>query len=87
MNKELTVAGLHAALSMLISDGHARKPVCIDKTTFGHVLECDGAVICPIENVRMRFAPMIGDDGELALRKDGTEKGKTCVVLEGGWAS
>lgn len=85
MRKELTVKGLHAALSILIQEGHGRKPVCVDKSTFGHVLEADGAVICPVENVVTKFVPMVSDDGGVDYRKDGTEKGRTTVVLEGGW--
>lgn len=47
----MTVSGLHKQLSELIAAGHGRKPVCINKRTFNHRMEEDGAVILPVESV------------------------------------
>ena len=47
----MTVPGLHKQLSELIAAGHGRKPVCINKRTFNHRMEEDGAVILPVESV------------------------------------
>ena len=41
----MQVRTLYALLGQLIEQGHGRKPVCINKRTFNHVLEDDGAVI------------------------------------------
>ena len=81
----MTVSKLHKQLSELIAAGHGRKPVCINKRTFNHKLERDGAVILPIESVSgPEFIGTADDDGWTKFNRDGTEAGRYTVVLSGG---
>lgn len=81
----ITVARLHKALTALIEQGHGRKPVCIDKSTFHHPLEGDGAVVLEVESVAgPAWISMSDDDGGAKLNGDGTESGRHVVVLKGG---
>ncbi len=80
----LTVRALHTILSDLIVSGHGRKPVCIDKTSFTHPLEQDGAVILHVASVEgPRFVANADDDGGQKWNKDGSESGKQIVILKG----
>jgi hypothetical protein len=80
----ITVGALHKVLSDLVSAGHSRKPVCIDKSTFSHVLESDGAVILPIEKISpVTWVPTVDDDGGTKMNADGSESGRYMVVLSG----
>jgi hypothetical protein len=79
----ITVGKLHKFLGELVAKGHARKPVCIDKATFHHPLESDGATILEVEKGRFMWIPMIDDDGGVKQNKDGTESGRQCLVLRG----
>ncbi|OQA29576.1 MAG: hypothetical protein BWY57_03291 [Betaproteobacteria bacterium ADurb.Bin341] len=81
----MTVFRLHKQLSELIAAGHGRKPVCINKRTFNHRMEEDGAVILPVESVSgPEFIGTTDDDGEMKFNRDGTEAGRYTVVLSGG---
>lgn len=80
----MNVNQLHKALGELIAKGHGRKPVCINKSSFHHPLEMDGAVILAVRNVSgPQFIVMTDDDGGTKFNKDGTESGSYTVVLEG----
>lgn len=80
----ITVARLHKELQRLIDSGHGRKPVCIDKRSFSHPLEQDGAVIFDIDDVLgPMFIGMADDDGFTKWNKDGTESGRRVVLLKG----
>lgn len=80
----MNVAQLHRALGELIAKGHARKPVCINKNSFHHPLEGDGAVILGIDSVQGPiFVGMTDDDGGTKFNKDGTESGFMTVILKG----
>ena len=81
----MTVSRLHKQLSELIAAGHGRKPVCINKRTFNHRMEEDGAVILPVESVSgPEFIGTTDDDGGTKFNRDGTEAGRYTVVLAGG---
>ena len=81
----MTVSRLHKQLSELIAAGHGRKPVCINKRTFNHRMEEDGAVILPVEGVSGPvFITTVDDDGGTKFNRDGTEAGRYTVVLAGG---
>ena len=81
----MTVSRLHKQLSELITAGHGRKPVCINKRTFNHRMEEDGAVILPVESVSgPEFIGTTDDDGGTKFNCDGTEAGRYTVVLSGG---
>jgi len=79
----MTVAKLHKILGEQIAAGHACKPVCINKDTFTHNCESDGVVILDIGTVKVQWVPWSDDDGGQAFNKDGTEKGKSILVLGG----
>jgi hypothetical protein len=82
----VNVNQLHKALGALVEKGHGRKPVCINKTSFNHPLESDGAVILNVQAVTgPRFITMTDDDGGTKFNKDGTESGSYTVVLEGDY--
>lgn len=82
----MTVKALHNQLGKLIKDGHGRKPVCVNKTSFHHVLEEDGAVIFDIDDIRGPiFVYMTDDDGGTKFNKDGSESGRYTVILDGGY--
>lgn len=81
---EMNVKQLHKELGILIAQGHGRKPVCVNKATFSHPLEMDGAVILAVRSVSPpRFIVMTDDDGGTRFNKDGTESGSYTVILEG----
>ena len=79
----MTANRLHKLLSKLIAEGHGRSKICIDKETFWHALESDGAVILDVVSVRPQWVPLTDDDGGAAYNKDGTERGSDCIVLSG----
>lgn len=80
-----TVARLHKELGKLIDQGHGRKPVQVNKQSFYHPLEADGAVILDIASVEGPcWICMADDDGGTKFNRDGTEAGKRVVILKGG---
>lgn len=80
----MTVQRLHKMLGTLIEQGHGRKPVCVDKGTFRHPLEEDGATILDVvECAGPKWIAMADDDGGPKFNQDGTESGKRVVVLSG----
>ncbi|MEM9414963.1 MAG: hypothetical protein AAGA29_05725 [Planctomycetota bacterium] len=80
----MTAKQLHDLLGVLIQQGHARKPVRVDKSSFRHPLEDDGCVILDIEKVTLRSVPNIDDDGGSKMNKDGSESYRQTIVLDGG---
>lgn len=79
----MTLLKLHKIISKAIEMGHGRKPVCVDKSTFQHALESDGAVILHAKSAFLQWVPTLDDDGGTKWNKDGTEAGKSCFVIEG----
>jgi hypothetical protein len=80
----VNVSQLHKTLGALIAVGHGRKPVCVNKFSFSHPLEADGAVILDVEAVEgPHFVAMTDDDGGTKWNKDGTESGRMTVILKG----
>lgn len=79
----LTINRLHKLLSEMIAEGHGRRSVCIDKSTFTHNLEEDGCVILEVCRAKVLTYRRIDDDGGTALRADGTERTITGAVLIG----
>ncbi len=80
----ITVARLHKLLGAMILEGHGRKPVCINKSTFTHPCEDEGTVILNISDVTgPEWIAQADDDGGTKWNKDGTESGKQCVLLLG----
>lgn len=79
----ITVARLHKLLGEMVSDGMGRRPVCVDKSSFCHPLEKDGAVILDVTECRLEAITMVDDDGYPRINKDGTENTRTVIVLGG----
>ncbi len=80
----LTVARLHKALGSLVEAGHGRKPVCINKETFRHPCEMDGAVVLGVEAVvGPEWIGTADDDGGQKMNADGSESGRHVVILIG----
>jgi hypothetical protein len=80
----MTVSALYKRLGELLDEGHGRKPVLVSKNSFRHPLEGDGAVMLDIGHVSdPQWIPMCDDDGGTKWNKDGTESGKTVVLLIG----
>lgn len=78
-----TVARLHKELGKLIEVGHGRKPVYVNKQSFQHNCESDGAVILALCGMGIQWVPTMDDDGGTKWNKDGTESGKVLLVLTG----
>jgi hypothetical protein len=80
----MTVATLHKRLAELVTRGHGRKPVCINKETFRDSLEQDGCVILGVEAIEgPKWIPNCDDDGGTKKNADGSESGRMTVVLKG----
>lgn len=79
----MTIKKLHKLLGSLIDQGHSRKPVYINKGTFTHPLESDGCIALKIVGGSIQWIPTIDDDGFQKYRKDNSECGTHCFVLEG----
>lgn len=80
-----TVASLHRALGKLIDQGHGRKPVQINKSSFQHPLEDDGVIIMDVQTIAGPIWITEADaDGGTKWNRDGTEAGRQVVVLQGG---
>lgn len=80
--KGMTIGRLHTVLADLISKGHARKKVCVQKNTFYCVAENDGAVILGVVTADLECFPMMQEDGGIML-DSGNESCHTAVVLKG----
>ncbi len=77
----MTLNQLHKRLTKLIEQGYGRRTVCVDKPTFSHACESDGANILGVDGVGVRTVRyMVDDSYELA---DGTERQRTVVILAG----
>ncbi len=79
----LTIGRLHTILADLISQGHARKRVCVQKDTFYCVAEDDGAVILGVVSADLECFPMMDEDGGTKILTNGQESCHTAVVLKG----
>ena len=80
----MTLNKLHSLIFRLIKEGHGRRSVFIDKSTFQHNLEIDGCVVLPVEAAEMRTYIILDDDGGTYINADGTERQRTNLVLVGG---
>lgn len=78
-----TINKLHAELGRLIKQGHGRRIVHVDKDTFRHNLEPDGCTVLAVAGLGIVWVPTMDDDGGTKWNKDGTESGRTMLVLAG----
>lgn len=79
----MTVQALHRRLQKLLDEGHGRKPVCIDKKTFGHNCEGDGVTILPVVSLGLVGYTIDDGDGCATINADGTERRRVGLVLVG----
>ncbi len=79
----MTVNKLIKILQKAAADGHGRCPVCVDKPSFTHPLEPDGAVILDVSGTRTESVLMINDDGGTLQEKNGRERYRYSFVLHG----
>ena len=82
--KTMTVARLHKQLSEMVQNGQGWMKVAVNKRSFHHPLESDGAVILDVQSAAFTWVPLTDDDGGTAMRKDGTERGSMRLVIDGG---
>lgn len=80
----MTVKQLYRRLETIIDAGHGRKHVCVNKQTFTHPLESDGACILEISAIEIQTFEMLDDDGWLKELADGSIGMRTCAVITGG---
>lgn len=62
---------------------HGRCRVSVAKDSFRDNRENDGCTILMVNGVDVRWIQDADDDGGLAFNKDGTEHGRTTVILFG----
>lgn len=79
----MTLNKLHKLLGKLIEQGHGRRTVGVDKQSFQDNRENDGPMILPVCEVDVEWINDADDDGGLAFNKDGTERGRTTIILGG----
>ena len=79
----MTIGKLNEITTEMVKNGRSRISVCIDKSTFSHPLEEDGAVIMDVGSAEIQTIPLMDGDGFTEFRKDGSEKLKTKFVLSG----
>jgi hypothetical protein len=79
----VTIAKLHKQLTKLIEAGQGRLEVCIDKSTFLHPLEGDGAVILCVVSAGIDIHEMLDDDGGRKELANGQTATRMALVLRG----
>ena len=79
----MQIRKLHRLLSELIDGGHGHKEVMINKNTFSHPLESDGAVIMPIESIYLDWYELMDGDGFTEVDSRGCEKVKLSLIMDG----
>lgn len=79
----MTINQLHAITEKLIQQGCGRRKVTIDKSTFSHPLEGDGAVILDVASADFECVPILDADGYAERTKSGAEKIMMTLVMVG----
>lgn len=79
----MTVNKLLKLLQSAADRGLGRCPVCIDKPTFTHPLESDGAIILDVSGVRDESVQMLNDDGGITHGPRDTERYRYSIILHG----
>jgi len=79
----MTVYALCKILNALVTNGHARTQVCIDKSSFTHPLESDGACILNVTSAEIERTEMMDDDGGRKELANGQTAERTFLVLKG----
>lgn len=79
----MTVNKLLKLLEAAVAAGHGRAGVCVDKPSFTHPLEGDGAVILDARYAGVESVVQMDDDGGTKTNARGCECYRTCFVLRG----
>lgn len=79
---KMTVNRLHKLLGKLIDEGHGKKPVCVDKSTFTHNLEQDGCTVIELCGLGVFGIRQADGDGGTKVDAKGHECFRqTCVLV------
>lgn len=79
----MTVNQLQKLLLKLIAQGHGRKTVYVDKSSFRDNRESDGCIILPAYRAALQTYRLFDDDGGQAFDSKGVERQRTSLVLIG----
>lgn len=79
----MTIRQLHHLTGKLTAEGHGRRLVCIDKSSFTHPLEPDGCCILEVLSAEINVHDMLDENGGTAELADGTTKQRKALVLSG----
>ncbi len=79
----MTIGKLQKHLAKLVAEGHGRKQVLIDKSSFRHPLESDGCMILPVEEATILRFNICDDDGGTKVTTRGVECTQSGFVLYG----
>jgi len=81
--KTMTVARLHKQLSEMVQNGQGWMKVAVNKRSFHHPLESDGAVILDVQSAAFTWVPLTDDDGGTAMREAAISMGRSAKHGEG----
>jgi len=79
----MTINQLHKITGKLIEQGSGRRAVCVDKSSFTHPLESDGAMILSVESAAAQVVEMSDDDGGTKTLANGRVATSAMLVLSG----
>lgn len=79
----MTINKLLKLCEVAIAAGHGRAKVCVEKPTFTHPLEGDGAVILDAYHAAVESVVQMDDDGGTKTDSRGRECYRMCFVLHG----
>lgn len=79
----MTINKLNKYLTALVAEGHGRKQVMIDKSSFRHPLETDGCMILPVHEATVHRFNLADDDGGTKVTTRGVECTQSALVLYG----
>ena len=77
----MTIAKLHKQLAALVTAGHGRKTVCVDKSKVTHPLESDGVCIIPMTDAKIETHEMQDEDGGWKVLANGCTATRTALVI------
>lgn len=84
-DKIMTLNALHKLTGKLLSQGHGRAKVSIDKATFYNPLEDEGCTIMDVQAADVQAITLADGDGFTDTDSKGRERVKMCLVMTGGY--
>lgn len=79
----MNIKSLHRILNDLIAAGAGRREVCVDKSTFTHPLESDGATILNVDSAEAKVIELADEDGGTKTLSNGRVATRYTLVLSG----